>query len=155
MTQDGTTGPAPAAGNETAQQESLYDRALAEAAKDVLKSTISGGQDFCKFMATVATSSVAVYLALMKFALPADVALSRLQLGLSIVPALILLTAAAVFIQAYLPRFDETDLENLDNMKQAHLRAVSRQKRATRIGLVLFGAGDVTAIVAIIFLLSV
>ena len=155
MTQgDGTREQEPAVECENAEKESLYDRALFEAAKDVLKSAISGGQDFCKFMATVATSGVAVYLALVKFTLPEDAQLSRLELGLCIIPALLLLSGAVVFIQGYLPRFDENDLESLATMKQAHVRNVARQKRVTRLGLALFGAGDVAALAAIIWLVS-
>jgi len=66
----------------------------------------------------------------------------------------LLVSSAGIFVQGYLPDFDENDLESLATMKQAYKRNMAVQKRVTRIGLALFGAGDIAALAAILWLVS-
>ena len=54
---------------------SPHNEALYEAGKEMLISSISTAREFCKFMITVLTGAIPLYLGLLKFVLPENIRL--------------------------------------------------------------------------------
>jgi hypothetical protein len=129
---------------------SPHNEALYETGKEMLKSSISTARDFCKFMITVSTGAIPIYLGLLKFVLPQNVTLSVSKIVLSIIPSFIFLISAIVFILGYFPQVGHFSLDIINEIKQAYENTTIRRKKFTNWGVVLFLTGTILAILSIV-----
>jgi hypothetical protein len=98
-----------------------HNRALYEAGKTLLIESITTGREFCKFMISVSTGAIPIYLGLLKFVLPEHYILSLEQGIFAVVPAVFFLTASVIFAIGYYPQagrfyLDIYSYESLDCM---------------------------------------
>jgi hypothetical protein len=75
-----------------------HNRALYETGKSLLIDSVKTRMDFCKFMIGVATGAIPTYLALLKLAIPGAFQISRATILIALVPPVLFLFAAAVFV---------------------------------------------------------
>jgi hypothetical protein len=129
---------------------SPHNEALYETGKEMLKGSISTGRDFCKFMITVSTGAIPIYLGLLKFVLPENITLSLSKLFLSVVPPFFFLISAIVFILGYFPQVDYFSLDIINQIKQAYEKTVIKRKKFINFGIILFLIGTVFAIMSIV-----
>jgi len=128
---------------------SPHNEALYETGKEMLKSSISTARDFCKFMITVSTGAIPIYLGLLKLVLPENTMLSLTELLLSTIPPFFFLIGAIVFTLGYFPQVDYFSLDIIDEIKRAYEKTVIKRRKFTICGTALFVIGTILAILSI------
>ena len=126
---------------ELAEPLSPHNEVLYEASKEMLKSSMTTGRDFCQFMITVSTGAIPTYLALLKFVLPEKVVLPVVGLILSVIPP---------FVFGYLPTTSRFSLDIIEEIKGVYEETIMRRKRIINIGLSVFLVGSISAILSIV-----
>jgi len=134
---------------ESIEPLSPHNEALYETGKDMLKSSISTARDFCKFMITISTGAIPIYLGLLKLVLPPNITLPRTDLLLSIFPAFFFLISALVFIFGYFPQVDYFSLDIIDEIRQAYEKTVAKRRKLSILGTSFFVVGTILAILSI------
>lgn len=127
-----------------------HNRALYEAGKMLLTDSITTGRDFCKFMISLSTGAIPIYLGLLKFVLPEHYTLSLQQGVLAIIPVVLFLIASIVFTIGYYPQVSQFSLDVIDEIEKERTRTIFRRKKLSLIGFSIFLIGTVNAIVTII-----
>jgi len=135
---------------ELAEPLSPHNEALYEASKEMLKSSMTTGRDFCQFMITVSTGAIPTYLALLKFVLPEKVVLPVVGLILSVIPPFVFLVSAMIFVFGYLPTTSRFSLDIIEEIKGVYEETIMRRKRIINIGLSVFLVGSISAILSIV-----
>jgi hypothetical protein len=135
---------------ESAEPLSPHNEALYETGKEMLKSSITTGTDFCRFMITFSFGAIPTYLALLKFVLPEKVVLSIVGLILSLIPPFIFLVSAIIFVFGYLPTTSRFSLDIIEEIKGVYEETIMRRKRIIKIGLIVFLIGSTFAILSIV-----
>lgn len=128
---------------------SPHNEALYETGKEMLKSSISTARDFCKFMITISTGAIPIYLGLLKLVLPENITLSLTELLLSTIPPFFFLISAIVFTLGYFPQVDYFSLAIIDEIKRAYEKTVIKRRKFTIGGTALFVIGTMLAILSI------
>ena len=134
----------------SAEPLSPHTEVLYEVGKDMVKSSINTGNDFCKFMIPVSTGAIPIYLGLLKFVLPEDFTLPASKLVLSIVPPILFFVSAIIFILGYFPRVDRFSLEIVGGIERAYEKTVNRRGMFINCGIAVFLVGSAFAIFSII-----
>lgn len=129
---------------------SPHNEALYEAGKEMLRSSVSTARDFCKFMVTVSTGAIPIYLALLKFVLPENITLPQTKSILSFIPPFLFLVSAFVFILGYFPQTHYFSLDIIDEVREAYERTVRRRGIFIICGTILFLVGSILAIVSVV-----
>ena len=129
---------------------SPHNEALYEAGKEMLISSISIARDFCKFMITVSTGSIPLYLGLLKFVLPENITLRVSNLVISVIPPFLFLISAIVFVLGYFPQTDYFSLDIIDEIKLAYEKTVIKRRKIIICGTVLFVIGTILAVLSIL-----
>lgn len=129
---------------------SPHNEALYEAGKDMLKSSVSTARDFCKFMITVSTSAIPIYLGLLKFVLPENITLTVSKLVLSVIPPFFFLISAIVFVLGYFPQVDYFSLDIVNEIKQAYEKTLEKRRKFINCGIALFMIGSILGILSIV-----
>jgi len=99
----------------------------------MLSDSISIGREFSKFMITVATGSIPIYLSL--------VALLGVRESPSwclLVPPGIFIAAVVLFVLAHFPRYGNFSLEIAEEIEAARLRAMSGRDALLQAGMAMF-----------------
>jgi hypothetical protein len=135
---------------ESGEPLSPHNRALYETGKEMLKSSITTGSDFCKFMVTLSTGAIPTYLALLKFVLPEKIVLTSAGLSLLIISPFIFLISSVIFVFGYQPTTSICSLDLIDEIKRVYEKTINRRRRIIIVGFILFLAGTVSAILSII-----
>ena len=86
------------------QDISPHNKALYEAGKKLLVDSLDVGREFCKFMTTTTLGAIPTYLALLKLVLPKDYPLQSRDEIVFLVPPLIFLASAVLFVVGYFPQ---------------------------------------------------
>lgn len=106
-----------------------HEKALYDAGKELLTESIRVGREFCKFMVGVSTSSIPVYLGLLKLLLPEKYRPTGWEAGLALLPAVLFLVSAILFVVGYFPQRGELSLELLDEIERERSAAIGHQRR--------------------------
>jgi hypothetical protein len=149
----GSSGAGPTA--TTVGPVSPHNKALYEAGKALLTESVTTGRQFCKDMITVSTGAIPLYLALLAFILPKDY---RLGLGPAItvvVPAVMFLIAAAIFVFGYLPVTGEFSLDLPDEIERELSTRIMRRNKFIVAGASVLGLAMLLAILAVMVNLGV
>jgi len=128
---------------------SPHNEALYETGKDMLKSSINTARDFCKFMITVSTGAIPIYLGLLGFVLPEKVVLPASKLFLSAIPPFLFLISSIIFIIGYFPQVDYFSLNIIEEIKDAYEKTIQRRRKFINWGIIVFLAGSIFAILSI------
>lgn len=134
---------------------SPHNEALYETGKEMLKDSVSTARDFCKFMITVSTGSIPIYLGLLKFVLPENAVLSSNEIILSILPPFFFLISSILFIFGYFPQIDYLSLDIVDEIKQMYEKTLKKRKIFTNWGIAFYLIGCILAILSILIYMQI
>jgi len=127
-----------------------HNRALYEAGKTLLIESITTGREFCKFMISVSTGAIPIYLGLLKFVLPEHYTISLKQGILVVVPVVLFLIASVVFTFGYYPQAGRFSLDILNEIERERTKTIRRRAKLTWVGFSIFLIGALTAIASIV-----
>ena len=127
-----------------------HNSALYEAGKSLLIDSVSIGRDFCKYMISLSSSAIPIYLGLLGFVLPEYSTLSLKQGIFAILPSFLFLISTAVFTLGYLPKTGNFSLNIINEISGERAKTINRRNRLTWIGFGIFLAGIVTALISIV-----
>jgi hypothetical protein len=128
-----------------------HNRALYEAGKSLLIDSVKTGMDFCKFMIGVATGAIPTYLALLKLAVPQAAQLSRAIILVALIPPVLFLFAAVVFVIGFFPRTSRFSLDIVDEIDRERNKTIARRRCCAIIGFIAFCLGTVCSIAILAF----
>lgn len=129
---------------------SPHNRALYEAGKALLIESITTGRQFCKFMISVSTGAIPIYLGLLKFVLPEHYTFSLGRGILVVGPAILFLIASVVFTVGYFPQVSRFSLDIPAEIERERKKTIQRRTKLTRLGFIIFlvaTSGAITNIV--------
>lgn len=129
---------------------SPHNEALYETGKGMLKSSVSTARDFCKFMITVSTGAIPVYLGLLEFVLPENVVLPTGKLVLSVIPPFLFLASTVLFIMGYFPQVEYFSLDIIEETKTAYENTIMRRKKFINSGISVFLIGSIFGIISVV-----
>lgn len=127
-----------------------HNEAMYEAGKKMLTDSITVGRDYSKFMITLSTGGIPIYLGLLKFVLPNNASLDIQARLIVFSPAFVFLLASLVFTFAYYPKGDCFSLDILEEIQNAYSSTLRRRRRITNTGLGLFLLANLFGIIIII-----
>lgn len=127
-----------------------HNRALYETGKALLNDSVAVGRDFCKFMISLSTSGIPVYLGIIKFFNDGNQTFSVFQKVLIAVPAIIFLFASIVFAAGYYPQGTQFSLDLVDDIDRARRIIIKRRQKLSLVGFCLFLIATFLAIIAVI-----
>jgi hypothetical protein len=128
---------------------SPHSKAMYEAGKTLLVNSINTSRDFAKFMISVSTGAIPVYLGLLKFVLPENYTLGLWDGILAVTPAIVFLVASIVFTLAYFPTTDYFSLDIIEEIEKVHKTTIKRRNRYTTSGFVVFLCGNALGILVV------
>jgi hypothetical protein len=117
---------------------SPHSKALYEAGKALLVSSIETGRDFCKFMIGVSTGAIPIYIGLLKFVLPEDFAPPAGEGLVALIPAALFLLAAVLFVIGYFPQKSSFSLDLIEEIERERTQAIQWRHRLALAGFGLF-----------------
>ena len=129
---------------------SPYSKAIYEAGKLLLNESISTGREFCKFMVTISTSAIPIYLSILTFLLPENYRLDLIGGIIAIIPSIIFLVSTVLFVLGYFPISTNFSLEIINEIERAREATIKRRIRMIKIGFSMFIIAILTSIVVII-----
>ena len=129
---------------------SPHDEALFEAGKEMLKTSINTSRDFCKYMITISTGAIPIYLGLLNLVLP-DFSKFGFNQILLFIPPFIFLLCEIIFILGYFPQVDYFSLDIIEELKNSYETTITKRKMYTNVGIGVFLLGNILSIMAIIF----
>lgn len=132
-----------------------HNRALYEAGKNLLVESITTSRDFCKFMISMSTGAIPIYLALIKFVLPEKYTLTFNQSALVVIPAFLFLIASIVFTFGYFPQSGNFSLDIIEEIEWERKKTLEMRAKVTRIGFSLFLIGTIISIGNIVGILRI
>lgn len=132
-----------------------HNRALYEAGKTLLIESISTGKEFCKFMISVSTGAIPIYLGLLKFVLPESFTFSIWQITLATVPTILFLIASVVFAVGYFPRSGRLSLDIVDEIERERTRMIRIRTILGWAGFSIFLIGVLIAIASVFIFINV
>ena len=130
-----------------------HNRALYEAGKALLVESITTGREFCKFMISMSTGAIPIYLGLLKFVLPEKYVLSVKQGIIAIIPAILFLVASVIFVSGYLPQAGRFSLDIPSEIERERTKTIQSRAILTRVGFGIFSIGTLAAIVSTVMIL--
>ncbi|MDD4987031.1 MAG: hypothetical protein PHQ43_14935 [Dehalococcoidales bacterium] len=108
--------------------------------------------EFCKYMITVSTGAVPIYLGLFSFVVTRkSTHLSGCQFALAITPACLFLLSAIVFVLGYLPRSGHTDFGSIAVIREEYRNDLARRRYLINIATAVFFTAGLLAILVVVF----
>jgi len=131
---------------EQVQDITPHNKALYEAGKKLLVDSVDVGREFCKFMTTTTLGAIPVYLALLKLVLPKDYSLHSYDEVLFVVPPIIFLISAVLFVLGYFPQKGKLSLDLPDEIERERSVTISRRHRYAVFAFSVFCVGIVLGV---------
>jgi hypothetical protein len=135
--------------NTTPHNEAIY-----EAGKTLLIESITTGREFCKFMITMSTSAIPIYLGLLKFVIPEKYTLNLYQGIYAVFPAIIFLIAAIIFTIGYYPQIGKFSLDIVEEIEAERTKTIKRRQLLTWIGFTIFMVALISMILSVMIFLT-
>jgi hypothetical protein len=120
---------------------SPHNEAIYEAGKSLLIESITTGRNFCKFMITMSTSAIPIYLGLLKFVMPEKYTLTFNQGIYAVIPAIVFLISAIIFTVGYYPQAGNFSLDIIEEIEREREKTIRKRKNLTWIGFSFFLLG--------------
>jgi len=125
---------------------SPQNRTFFELGKSLLLESLSVNREFSKFMISVSTGSIPVYLGVLTFIFPEDYRLGFLGSTVVVSPALFFLLSALMFVMGFNPTDKSFSLEIIEEIRLAYEKTLKKQSLFIKIGLVLFFMASIFSI---------
>ena len=119
---------------------SPHEDAIYEAGKSILLESVAIGRDFCKFMITVSTGAIPLYIGLLKFIYPNDSQTnsSNCELFFMLLPCILFLISSTLFIFGLLPKFKRFSLDSYEETEAARGSMIERRMCFIWLGVSFF-----------------
>jgi len=124
-------------------------KAMAEAGREMLISSIRNGRDFCKFMVGITSGSLPVYLGLLKLVVRSPDALSVWERAAIALPVGPFLFAIWFFVVGCLPRERQFAVDVIEQIQEARAETMKELRIYTIRAVRCFMVGTVLAAVVI------
>lgn len=129
------------------------NQAIYEAGKSMLIESINTGREFCKFMIGTSMSAIPIYIALSKFILP-DEYIPTLKIGiLLIIPTVLFLVSAIVFLLGYFPQKGIASLDIPEEIEHERQKTVKKRHRLGALGFSIFCIAVLSGLITIGYIL--
>ena len=117
-----------------------HDEALYETGKKMLSDSLDLYREFSKFMVGVSMSGIPIFIGLIQYLNIDDLSITH------IIPVILFLSSAILFIFGYFPRHGKFSLEIIDEIDEAIKKVMKARKPCIYAGLGLFFLGVILAI---------
>jgi hypothetical protein len=135
-----------------------HNKAIYEAGKKLIVESIDIGRDFCKFMITVSTGAIPVYLAILKILGVENVSrrsLSAWLVIITILPCILFLVSTGMYVLGYFPDTGTFSLDIVQEVETMRKKVLSSRKRWITFATVTFFTAFFIAIInAVIIIFS-
>jgi len=128
---------------------SPYTEALCEAGKTMFIESINMGRDFCKYMISVSTGAIPIYLGLFGFIFPEFFIVNLWHGVLIAAPAILFIIASIIFAVGYFPQSSRFSLEIVQEIEKAREGTIRKRQISAWLGFGIFLAGAVLAIISV------
>jgi len=134
---------------------SQHQIAIYEAGKSMLLESIGIGRDFCKFMITISTSAIPLYLGLLKFIYPNDlqIKLSSDKLFWILLPCILFLISMTIFVLGLLPKLENFSLDSYKEIESARTKMINKRMKYIKSGIFVFAVSIIVSSIIIIKLI--
>jgi len=117
------------------------DAALYEAGRLMFVNANDVGREFCKYMTNTSFAAIPVYLALVTFGLSEDVEIGVELRMMFMVPPVLFLGAALIFIWGYMPRKAQISLIEPERIEKELQSLIKRRRCVHILGFPIFVLG--------------
>jgi hypothetical protein len=128
---------------------SPHNLAIFESGKLLLNGSIETSREFCKFMVSISTSAIPIYLALLNYSLDAKKH-NLLLILVFLAPPLLFLFSTLIFIYGYFPKYFDFSLDYIQDIIKVRKELIRRRKKAALWGCTIFTLGVALGIVIVI-----
>jgi uncharacterized membrane protein YbhN (UPF0104 family) len=129
---------------------SPHNKAVYEAGKALLIESINTGREFCKFMISTSISAIPIYIGILTFILPEGYNPSTQEKIIGVIPAIVFLIAAILFVVGYLPVISRFSLDIIEEIEKERSKAIRHRGKLIKAGFSLFIAGTFAALMVLI-----
>ncbi len=129
---------------------SPHSKAVYEAGKAMLVSSVETGRDFCKFMIGVSTGAIPIYIGLLNLILPDDFSPATYEAVSALIPAAAFLFASVTFAIGYFPQAGFACLDIIEEIEGELEVAIQKRRKAAFIGFAFFLAGLLLGLIVIL-----
>ncbi len=126
---------------EQVQDITPHNKALYEAGKKLLVDSVDVSREFCKFMTTTTIGAIPIYLALLKLVLPKDYSLQSYDEIKFVIPPLLFLISAILFVLGYFPQKGLLCLDLPAEIEHEQSATIRRRYRFATTAFIIFCAG--------------
>lgn len=130
---------------------SPHSKAIYELGKSMLSDSVDIGREFCKFMITLSTGAIPIYLGILTFLLPEGYQLGFVKGLIAILPLIAFLICTIVFTVGFFPITSSFSLDIVDEIDKAREKIIERRARLIKLGFSIF----VIAVLSSIFVIVV
>ncbi|MFQ5981462.1 MAG: hypothetical protein ACE5OZ_25240 [Candidatus Heimdallarchaeota archaeon] len=130
------------------------DEIILELGKKLFLEANSVARDFCKSMIGISTGAIATYLLILKFVGIENLKDQPTIFLATIIPSLLFLLSALVFVIGYRPTGLNVDLEIIEEIQEAQQHLARRRTHWISIGTILFTIAAMLAILFVALVLS-
>ncbi len=128
---------------------SPHDEAMLECGKAMLADSVKTSRDFCKYMISVSTGSIPIYLGLLGLLAPKDfVAPLGKEVWIFVTAGLFLL-ASIIFVIGYFPQSSRISLDDLKKVKKERDKTLITRQIMSWLGFAFFLLGVVFATISV------
>lgn len=124
----------------TPTNEAIYD-----AGKLMLVESLSSSREYCKFMITLSSGSIPIYLTLLKFFLDKNLKYLVLNYIFFLIPLLFWIISIIIFTVGYIPKLTKISLDVIENIEFQRTKLIRKRIRLNWSGFSLFLIGVLIA----------
>ncbi|NWL16375.1 hypothetical protein FHG08_11800 [Pseudoalteromonas sp. Scap03] len=118
-----------------------HTEAILNAGSRLLSESIETGREFCKSMISFSIAAIPAYIGLLKLFIPKDTLISSIVSPIWLLPILLFILSASIFVFGYLPVRKLVSLELPDAIENAIEKQINRRFWLGVIGFVLLCVG--------------
>jgi hypothetical protein len=133
---------------------SPHNKAIYESGKLLLTESISTSREFCKFMISISTGAIPIYLGFLTFLLPKNYTPGLLMRGIIIIPTIGFLISSIAFAIGYIPVATKFSLDVIDEIERAREEVLQHRITKIKVGFATFVLATLTSILVIVASLS-
>jgi len=133
---------------------SPHNKALYEAGKKLLVDSVDVGREFCKFMTNTTLAAIPTYIALLKLVLPKDYSLQSESEIVFLVPPILFIVSAILFVYGYFPQKGRASLDLPADIERERSATIRQRLCCAWIGFSSFLIGAIFGCVLLVSHLS-
>lgn len=127
-----------------------HSKAVLELGKSLYSDSINKTGDYCKFMISISTGAIPIFIGLLKLILPKNIQLQSFQHTISFIPCLFFLIATGIFTFGFMPHKVDYSIDLIEDIENARERIIKRRVKLIIIGFLFFITGTISCILILL-----